>query len=148
MEIIILILAIISLMIAHYFKVYRLEKFIEIYEKPNTNNLLQALSLGYIINFLLPFRLGDLYRAWFSGKKMKNGLSFSLSTIIIDRILDVLSVAVLFIIFYSVGFKNEIIKSSIGFYVIGAIVILIVLILSYKYNRFIKKNIIKVVSIF
>ena len=137
MAIIVLILAIFSLVVAHYFKVYRLEQFIRIYEKPNRNNLVRALSLGYIINFLLPFRAGDLFRAWFSGKKMKNGFSFSLATVIIDRILDILCVAVIFLLFYLIGFKNEIIKSSIGFYIIGGGLLLVLLILSFIFNKYI-----------
>lgn len=148
MAIIVLILAIFSLVVAHYFKVYRLEQFIKIYEKPNRNNLVQALSLGYIINFLLPFRAGDLFRAWFSGKKMKNGFSFSLATIIIDRILDILCVAVIFLLFYLTGFKNETIKSSIGFYIIGGLLLLLLMILSFIFNRYIKIFIMKIAGIF
>ena len=76
MKIIMLILAIITLVIAHILKVYRQKQFIEIYEKPNNKNLLQALSLGYIINFILPFRVGDLFRAWYAGKKNEKWFIF------------------------------------------------------------------------
>ena len=45
------ILAVIFLTVAHIVKTYRLSQFIEIYERPDTKNLLQALSYSYIINF-------------------------------------------------------------------------------------------------
>ena len=31
---------------------------------------------GYAVNFLLPFHIGDIFRAWFTGRKMKNGVGF------------------------------------------------------------------------
>ena len=124
MKVVMLVLAIITLVIAHTLKVYRQRQFIEIYEKPDDKSLLQALSFGYIINFILPFRLGDIFRAWYAGRKMKNGLSFSLSTVVVDRILDVFMVAILFLLFYLFGFKNEVIESSILFYTIGGFLLL------------------------
>lgn len=141
-------LAIISLVIAHWFKVYRLKQFIEIYEEPHSNNLLQSLSFGYIINFIIPFRLGDLFRAWYSGKKMKNGVSFSLATIVVDRVLDIIMVGVIFLLFYLFGFRNDIVSSSMRFYIIGSGVLLLILILGYVCNKYIKIIIKKVAGIF
>lgn len=148
MKIIMLILAIITLVIAHILKVYRQKQFIEIYEKPNNKNLLQALSLGYIINFILPFRVGDLFRAWYAGKKMKNGLSFSLSTVVVDRILDVFVVTFLFLMFYLFGFRSEIMKSSILFYIIGGSILLLIMIIGLKYSKYIKICIKKIAGVF
>ena len=48
-----LLLAIIMMVIAHLLKVYRTKQFIKIYEKPDNKSLIQALSLGYIINFFV-----------------------------------------------------------------------------------------------
>lgn len=143
-----LILAIIALVFAHYFKTKRQEQFIEIYEKPNKSNLIQALSFGYIINFIIPFRLGDVFRVWYIGRKMKNGLSFSLATVIIDRILDIITVAIIFLIFYFLGFTNNTITSSILFYMIAGLCIVVLAIINYKYSLFIKLAIKKFASIF
>ncbi len=148
MEIVLLALAIITLVFAHCLKVYRQKQFIEIYERPNDKSLLQALSFGYIINFILPFRLGDLFRAWYAGRKMKNGLSFSLSTVVVDRILDVFIVAILFLLFYIFGFKNDVIESSILFYTVGGFALLLIIVIGLKYSRFIKLFIKKVAGIF
>ncbi len=143
-----LILAIIFMVIGHYFKVYRLKQFIEIYEKPNTPRLLQALSISYVINFFVPFRLGDIFRAWWAGRKMKNGVSFSLTTVIVDRILDVIVVALIFFSFYLLGFKEKVIESSIYFYIIGGSVLLILLFLGMKFSKYIKISIMKFARIF
>ena len=148
MKAVILILAIITLVIAHVLKVYRQRQFIEIYERPDDKSLLQALSFGYIINFILPFRLGDIFRAWYAGRKMKNGLSFSLSTVVVDRILDVFMVAILFLLFYLFGFKNDVIESSILFYTIGGFLLFIIMIIGLKYSKYIKICIKKVAGIF
>ncbi len=141
-------LAIITMVIAHYFKVYRLKQFIEIYEKPNNSRLLQALSLSYVINFIVPFRLGDIFRAWWAGRSMKNGLSFSLTTVLVDRILDIFVVAFIFILFYILGFQNTLITSSIYFYIIGGGVLLLFLIMGFKFNKYIKLSIMKFAKIF
>lgn len=58
----ILILAISMLLLGHYFKMLRWRQFVEIYEKPKNNVLLKSLTIGYIVNFCLPFRIGDLIR--------------------------------------------------------------------------------------
>ncbi len=140
--------AIIFMVIAHYFKVYRLKQFIEIYEKPDTSRLLQALSLSYVINFFVPFRLGDFFRAWWAGRKMKNGIIFSLATVVVDRILDVIVVGLIFIFFYLLGFRTSMIESSISFYIVGGSILVILLFLGIKFSRYIKISVMKIARIF
>lgn len=141
-------LAILLLVLGHICKVYRWKQFIEIYEKAKYYNLINGLSLGYIINYILPFRIGDVVRAIYTGKKMQNGISFSFATVLIDRILDVFVVALLFILFYIIGFKEKIIYESMMFYIIGGFLLLAFIIFSVKYSKYIKKAIKKVSSIF
>lgn len=136
------------LFLGHLFKVYRWQQFIEIYEKPKTNNLLQSLSLGYIINFIVPFRIGDIVRIWFSGRKMQNGLSFSFATVIIDRILDIISVGFIFLILYISGFNEEVIRDSFLFYGIASIVIITIIVLGYLLQKYIKKMVRYIARIF
>ncbi len=146
MNIIFLILAIFFLFLGHFFKVKRWEQFVKIYEKPNTNNLLRALSIGYIINFFVPFHIGDIFRAIFSGKKMKNGISFSLATVVVDRYLDILVVGFLFLLFYLLGINSVII--SLKFYFFLAIFLIILAVVSIKYSKYPKLIIKKISSIF
>ncbi len=143
---IILIGSIVSIVVAHILKVYRWKQMIEIYEEISVSNLINALSLGYFINYLLPYRIGDIARAIMVGKKMKNGVSFSLATIVLDRIMDVIVVAVFFGIFYLVGYKT--LLDSMLFYIIGAIVLVVGLAISLKYNKYMKMTVKKVASVF
>lgn len=68
MELIYFSLAIITILLAHGIRIYRWKQFICIYEKPNDANLLAALAIGYFLNFLLPYKMGDLARAYFAGE--------------------------------------------------------------------------------
>jgi uncharacterized protein (TIRG00374 family) len=47
-----------------------------------------TLSEGYLLNNFLPFRLGEIGRAFLLGRKSKLGFMDVLSTIVIERILD------------------------------------------------------------
>lgn len=91
-----LVLSILIICAAHYFRTLQWELFIETYEKPDRKNLIRALSLGYVVNYLLPFKVGDIIRAYTAGKKIKNGKGFALATVVMDRYLDILVVGVIF----------------------------------------------------
>lgn len=141
-------LAIILLVLGHLCKAYRWKRFIEIYEKVEYHNLINGLSIGYIMNYILPFRIGDIVRAIFVGRKMKNGISFSFATVLIDRILDVFVVAIIFVLIYFLGFKSANIYESMVFYIIGGLLLLVFIIVSIKCSKYIKKVIRKIASIF
>ena len=79
------------LMAGHGLRIRRWSRFIGIYEQPPTGALVRALSLGFALNYVLPFKLGDLCRAWYAGRRMKSGVGLSLATVIVDRFLDVLA---------------------------------------------------------
>lgn len=120
MEIVYFLLAIIFILLAHGIRMYRWQQFIRIYEKPNNANLLDALALGYFLNFLLPYKLGDLFRAYFAGRKMKNGKSFSLATVVIDRCLDIFVVGGVFAALAVLYDFDELFLSNMLFYVFMA----------------------------
>lgn len=141
----ILLVSVILFFFGHLFKVFRIEQLIETYEKPNDKVLLQALTYGNIINFFIPFRLGHLFRAYYAGKKMKNGTSFSLATVIVDIIIDFFSVLLIYLILYIFNFN---VIQSLKFYAICCLIILIVIALSYTFNNVVKKIIYGIASIF
>lgn len=98
-----LILAIITLLIGHFVKVYRWQIFIELYEKPSVSVLLKSLSIAHAINFVIPFHVGDIYRIWYSGKRMVNGIKFSLATIIVEHYIDLIVLTLLCVVLYAIG---------------------------------------------
>ena len=149
MNIIFLIVAIITLSLAHFIKILRWRLFIEIYEEPRNRNLIQALSLGYLINLFFPFRvIGDFFRAIYSGKKMKNSYSLSFSTVIVDRILDIITVGILFYIFYVFSIYDKQIEKSFRFYMLFSVLIISLIILFYFFKKYIKIISLKVASLF
>ena len=54
-----------------------------------------TLTEGYLLNTVLPFRLGEVGRAFLLGRKAKLGFMDVLSTIIIERVLDIAFSAVI-----------------------------------------------------
>ena len=125
-----LILSILIICFAHFFRVLQWELFVSTYEKPRKRSLLQALSFGYIANYFLPFKVGDLFRAYIAGRKMKNGKGFALATVIIDRCLDVIVVGIIFGIFSILGIgRNS--ELSFRYYTILAVLLIIFITLVY-----------------
>ncbi|WP_252254638.1 lysylphosphatidylglycerol synthase transmembrane domain-containing protein [Clostridium sp. ZBS12] len=148
MKLITLVFAIITLFLGHYFKMLRWRQFIEIYEKPKNDNLLKSLTIGYMINFCLPLRIGDFIRAILSGRKMKNGISFSIATIIVDKYLDVIVVGVLFILFYVLNIDNNSLLYSAIFYFAFSVILVVFSVLAIKYNKYLKILTKRISSIF
>lgn len=140
-----LILSIIVLTISNIFKINRISQFIEPYEKPNNKLLGESLAVGNLLNIFLPFRLGYVFRAHMSGKKMKNGSSFSLATIFIEIFLDFIFVPIIFLIFYLFKYKSQ---KSILFYIITLFIMCIMIILLKKLKKYVKILIYKFASIF
>ena len=149
MNIIFLIGAIIFLFLAHITRIQRWKLFINIYEEPKTKNLIQALSVGHFINLFIPFRVvGDIFRAIYSGKKMENKYSFSFSTIIVDRILDVVVVGIIFLIFFLFNDSHEAVKKNLIFYMFLSLLIFLAVIVVYGLKKYVKIFSLKLASLF
>ena len=140
-----LIIAIITILIANILKVLRQSLFIDLYDDSNKKNLTQALSVSNLINYIIPFKLGYIYRAYFTGKKMKYGISYSIATIIVEIILDFICVSIIYLVFLLCGidsFKN------ILFYVISLGALLIVGIILKVFKKQVKKTIYNIAHLF
>ncbi|MGE5618406.1 MAG: lysylphosphatidylglycerol synthase transmembrane domain-containing protein [Sphingomonadaceae bacterium] len=58
-------------------------------------NLMYSMSVGYLVNTVLPGRLGELARTYMLAKVERVSLMAVLSTVALDRILDVVALALL-----------------------------------------------------
>lgn len=145
MNIILFISAIVLLLAAHLVKIARQSQFIEIYENPQKDILNKALSITYLLNLILPFKLGNIFRIIYPGKHMKNGCSFSLATIVIDIILDFFTIATIYVVLFLLG-KN--IGNNLQFYLIITTLLLIFMTVAIIFNKFIKRMILKIAGIF
>lgn len=54
-----------------------------------------AMNIGYMINNILPLRMGEILRAYFLGKAEKISKSSVLATIVVERLLDSMAILVL-----------------------------------------------------
>jgi uncharacterized protein (TIRG00374 family) len=60
--------------------------------------LFHIVNIGYLFNNLLPAKVGELVRAYLVGRIVKGGFAKALSTLIVERLLDVLCVVILLVI--------------------------------------------------
>lgn len=145
MKLLLITLSIILVTVVNIIKVKRLSLFIEPYEEINTKNQLQALSISNILNLILPFRSGNIIRALYVGKKMENGVSFAIATILVEIFLDFICVSIIYIVFALIGFVQF--KNILFFIIATAIIILILLFIKYL-KKYVKNIIYKISSIF
>lgn len=143
-----LLAAVLLICAAHYVRMIRWQLFIRIYEKPWKRNLIQALSVGYLLNYIFPYKAGDLLRAWISGRKMKNGKPLGLSTVIMDRYLDVMAVGIIFAILSWQDMENTVIRETAAFYIITTIVLLAATAMLYLLRGWMKRFLRLVAGIF
>lgn len=130
-------IACLLLMLGHILKTFRQKQLADTYEQVDAGVFLSALSAGYLLNFILPFRLGDILRAYLAGKRMKNGFSFSLATVIADRFLDIVAVGLIYgALFFGASAaapENENASSALFYALLaGALVLLVFLCLTKK----------------
>lgn len=71
-------------------------------------NLLMGLSLGYVLNAIIPFRLGEILRAYFVSARENIPFPLVAATVASERVADVIAVAAISIAFsFSIGALNE-----------------------------------------
>lgn len=58
-------------------------------------DLLLGLSLGYAINAIVPWRLGELFRIWFVASKASLRISHVASTVVAERLADLIAVSLI-----------------------------------------------------
>jgi uncharacterized protein (TIRG00374 family) len=63
------------------------------------NITFHAMNIGYMLNMVLPFRIGEIGRALVIGQRTTVSTATALSSIVVERLLDLVSVVVMFVIF-------------------------------------------------
>lgn len=142
------IIAVLFMVAGHIFKVKRWGLFISVYEEPSEANLLIAMTFGHTLNTVLPFRIGDIIRAVWSGRKMKNGYSFSIATVLVDLFVDVLTVGCMFFGLSIIGKGGERLLEAAHAYAILFGIALVLLALSIPLRKYVKRFIRFIARIF
>ena len=140
-----LVVSILALLLGHLVKVYRWNLFIKLYERTPISVLLNSLSISSAINFVVPYHIGDLYRIWYSGRRMKNGIRFSLATVIVEHYIDLIVLAIMCAILYYMGHNTM--WSMILFASIAS-TLLLVTIIAMRFDGKTKSLIVRFASIF
>lgn len=134
-------IAVVCIVIGHIFKVKRWGLFISVYEEPSESNLLNAMTFGHTLNAILPFRIGDIVRIAWSGRKIKNGYSFAFATVIADLYIDVITVGAMFFGLALIGKGGERLLEVAHFYMAVFLVIIPLTILCILFRKQMKRAI-------
>ena len=145
MNILMFLAALAVITLGHFFRIRRWKSFISVYEDSHDSDLMFCTGIGYLVDNVLPFHVGDIVRAAIIGKKLKNGAAFSLAVIIIDRILDVFVVAFIYGTIFFVSGKN---LMNFIFFTVFSALLLFFLWLSVTFSKRFKKCVLVFSSIF
>jgi Lysylphosphatidylglycerol synthase TM region len=88
-------LAIACLFAAHVVRTIRWQLLLPADYSHRRFNLLLGLALGYTVNTVVPWRLGELFRAWFVAKRQEVRFGYVAASVIVERLADALVVAAL-----------------------------------------------------
>lgn len=141
-------IAVICMVTGHIFKVKRWGLLIAVYEEPCEPNLLNAMTLGHALNTLLPIRIGELVRSFWAGRKLKNGFSFALATVVADLYIDMVTVSAMFFILSLTGKGGEKLLVLAHFYMWVFLIILLVTLLCVVFRKALKYVIRAIAGIF
>ena len=64
------------------------------------HRLVLYVSLGSLFNIILPFHIGDIFRAFMLSKKENIRLSFSLASLFVERMTDIFIILIIALVFY------------------------------------------------
>jgi len=118
-----LICTILALMI----RAYRWKFFFTEYSAIRYQSLWRSVCIGYMANNVLPFRIGEIVRAWFFGRKENRRTSEVFGTIVLERVFDILSILILYVAFvvYFATQESDILLDWMvyGAWVMGAVAV-------------------------
>jgi hypothetical protein len=98
--------------------------------------LFNLLGIGYLVNNLLPVRLGDVLRAYLCAELERLSVVRALSTVVVERIADTL--AILFLLLCSVPFVSlpaSLVRPTLGIGMLASLAVLVLLFLASRKER-------------
>ncbi|MCP5108676.1 MAG: flippase-like domain-containing protein [bacterium] len=87
--------AVLVIFLSYWLRSLRWRYLMDPIKRVHTGSLFSALLIGYMANSFLPAHLGELIRAYIIGKRENLSSSMVFGTIIVERILDILSLVLL-----------------------------------------------------
>lgn len=125
-----LIPGVVMMFISLYVRAYRWQYFLLSIAKLPFKNLFSAMMIGYMANNVLPLRLGEIMRALAIGNSTKISRTSAFATILVERIIDVISLLIIlgFTVFFH-DFPPNIKNAGIIIFIgsIGLVVFIVML---------------------
>lgn len=84
--------ALAALLVAHFIRAVRQANLFAAEERPRTIYLMVGLSIAFVINAVLPFRLGEVARGLYVAVRANLGVGRVLATILAERLSDLVAV--------------------------------------------------------
>jgi uncharacterized protein (TIRG00374 family) len=106
-------------------------------QKMRLDKIFHALNIGYFLSNLLPARLGDFVRAYLIGEFEGVSKARALSTVVVERISDGLTVVLLLAVsaLFVPAIPDTAQQGAIGVAVVGIIGIIVLIIISFHKER-------------
>jgi len=130
-----LFICVLALFVGHFIHSIRLSLLIEPLNTSKSKAVyFKSLTWGYLSNFILPFKVGELIKVYFLSKYTKTNFLYVCNSILLIRLLDF--IIVYLISFFMFGFRNDYITIFIIIIMGGMIVLLMsknVIVKKYKF---------------
>ncbi len=128
-----LLLAVFFIFFSHWMRAIRWHYLMAPIQKVKTRHLFTAIMIGYMANTFTPAHLGEFLRAYVLSKKNQVRTSSVFGTIVIERIIDVITLLFLMALTFVV-FPFPAWVSTSGYLMFAGVVILLVLLIVMKKN--------------
>ena len=96
------------LVLGHLVRVFRWSLLLRQIGTPRSSVGFLALSLAFVLNALLPLRLGEVARGVYYASRKRTDLAYVLATIVIERAFDLIAVWLLVVLFASLGVFSDV----------------------------------------
>lgn len=103
-----------------------------------------TMNIGYMINNILPLRMGELLRAYFLGRAERISKSSALATIVVERVIDTLAILILLSVAIFFFPFPDWIRDGL-FYVGGALLLLIAFLVGLLINTNWTVNLLRII---
>lgn len=111
------------LVLGHITRSYRWKMLFPAGIQKDRYSLILSLSIGYAINFLLPFRIGELVRIFLLSWYWKIKSSQSAATVVTERFIDATCIFILYFIFFKKPIIVSIFISLLPVFILSMILI-------------------------
>ena len=121
--------ALLLLVVGHIVRLARWSILMRQIGRPRLGEGFLALSLGYVLDAVLPLQFGEIARGVCYAKRIGVDLAFVLATIVVERTLDLIAVGVITVACIEAGvFTTDSVIGEVGLgFGVGGLVVLVVL---------------------